>query len=153
MSESVQVQVNIERIYLKDASFESPGSPTVFSEPFRPEMNVDINTRVNSLGDDRHEVVLSATLKASRGESKMAYVVEVQQAGIFVLSGAEGEQLAPILGVHCPTMLFPYLRESIDALVIKGGFPAVQLAPVNFERLFAEMVRQRNEQEPDQQTH
>ncbi len=147
MSEQqIQVQIKIERIYLKDASFESPGTPTIFSEPFRPEMNVDINTRVNSLGDNRHEVVLSATLKASRGEDKTAYVVEVQQAGIFVITGVEGGQLAPVLGIHCPTTLFPYLRETIGALVIKGGFPAVQLAPVNFERLFAELVRQQQEQ-------
>ena len=74
MSEPIQVQINIERLYLKDASFESPGSPAVFSEQFRPEMKVDINTRVNSLGDQRHEVVLSVTVSASRDEEKMAYI-------------------------------------------------------------------------------
>ena len=142
MSEPIQVQINIERLYLKDASFESPGSPAVFSEQFRPEMKVDINTRVNSLGDQRHEVVLSVTVSASRDEEKMAYIAEVQQAGIFSIQGVEGDNLRPILGIHCPTTLFPYMREAIDSLVSKGGFPPVHLAPVNFEALYAEAVRQ-----------
>ena len=147
MTEQVQVQINIERIYLKDASFESPGSPAVFSEPFQPEMQVDINTRVNNLGDQRHEVVLSVTLKAQRAEEKVAYIAEVQQAGIFVIKGElQAGQLQQILGIHCPTTLFPYMREAVDALVLKGGFPAVHLAPVNFEALYAEAMRQQREQ-------
>ena len=140
--QAIEVQLSIERIYLKDASFESPGSPEVFNEPFRPEMKVDINTRVNRLGDDRHEVVLSITVSASREGEKTAYLTEVQQAGIFVIKGAEQNQLQPILGVHCPQTLFPYIREAIDGLVVKGGFPPVRLAPVNFEALYAEAVRQ-----------
>ena len=138
----VQVSLNIERIYLKDASFESPGSPAVFGEDFRPEMQVEINSRVNSLGDNRHEVVLSATVTAKRSEALVAYIVELQQAGIFQIGGVEGEALRHVLTSHCPTTLFPYLREGLDSLVVRGGFPPVGLAPVNFDALYAEARRQ-----------
>lgn len=151
MSETVQVQLRIERIYLKDASFESPGAPSIFKEQFQPEMQVDINTGVNSLGDNRHEVVLSATVTARRSEEKHAYIVEVQQAGIFVIEGAEGGTLRQVLGIACPNALFPYLRESLDNLVSKGGFPPLHLAPVNFEMLFAEAMRQAEAQPADTQ--
>ena len=101
MSEQIQVQLKIERIYVKDASFESPGAPSIFTEQFQPEMQVDINTGVNSLGDNRHEVVLRATITAKRSEDKHAYIVEVQQAGIFVVEGAEGGALRQVLGIAC----------------------------------------------------
>ncbi|NKC00681.1 MAG: protein-export chaperone SecB [Pseudomonadales bacterium] len=142
MSEAVQVQLRIERIYVKDASFESPGAPSIFTQQFKPEMKVDINTNVNSLGDDRHEVVLSATVNAMRSEENHAYIVEVQQAGIFVIEGAEGGTLRQVLGIACPNALFPYLRETLDTLVTKGGFPPLHLAPVNFEMLYSEAMRQ-----------
>ena len=142
VSESVQVQLRIERLYMKDASFESPGAPSIFTQQFQPEMKVDINTSVNSLGDSRHEVVLSATVNAMRSDEKHAYIVEVQQAGIFVIEGAEGQTLRQVLGIACPNTLFPYLRETLDSLVTKGGFPPLQLAPVNFEMLYAEAMRQ-----------
>ncbi|MEM7001137.1 MAG: protein-export chaperone SecB [Pseudomonadota bacterium] len=138
----VQVQISLERIYLKDASFESPGSPNIFVESFKPEMQVDINTRVNSLGDNRHEVVLRTTVTAKRDGDKVAYLVEIQQAGIFVVQGVNETALRQVLGVHCPNMLFPYVRESLDALIVKGNFAALQLAPVNFEMLYAQAVQQ-----------
>lgn len=146
VEEKIQVQIKIERIYLKDASFESPGSPTVFGEQFRPEMKVDINTRVNNLGDNRHEVVLSVTVNASRSEDRTTYIVEVQQAGIFVINASEGDNISPVLGVHCPNMLFPYMRENVDSLVTKGGFPPVHLAPVDFKMLFTQAIRQQSTQ-------
>ena len=94
----VQVQLSLERIYLKDASFESPGTPTIFLEEFRPEMQVDINTGVNSLGDSRHEVVLTVTVTAKRKESLVAYIAEVHEAGIFFIEGVDGEALRQVLG-------------------------------------------------------
>ncbi|NOX49954.1 MAG: protein-export chaperone SecB [Gammaproteobacteria bacterium] len=139
--EKIQVQMRLERIYLKDASFESPGAPSIFTEQFRPEFKVDINTAVNSLGDNRHEVVLCVTATANR-ESKVAYLVEVQQAGIFVIEGAKGPHLQQVIGIACPNTLFPYARECLDSLVVKGGFPALQLAPVNFEALYAQAMQQ-----------
>lgn len=143
---TVQVQMRIERIYVKDASFESPGSPAVFTEQFRPQMQVDINTKVNSLGDNRHEVVLAATVTAKRDDEKTAYLIEVQQAGIFVIEGVADAHLRQVLGVICPNTLFPYLRESLDSLVVKGGFPPLQLAPVNFDALYAQAVQQTDQQ-------
>ena len=153
MSEQIQVQLKIERIYVKDASFESPGAPSIFTEQFQPEMQVDINTGVNSLGDNRHEVVLRATITAKRSEDKHAYIVEVQQAGIFVVEGAEGGALRQVLGIACPNTLFPYLRETLDGLVTKGGFPPLHLAPVNFEMLYGEAMRQASEQAQEQTQH
>ena len=146
MAEPVQVQLRIERIYIKDASFESPGAPLIFTEQFQPQMQVDINTSDNSLGDNRHEVVLAATVAAKRGEDRHAYIVEVQQAGIFNVSGAEGASLQQVLGIACPNSLFPYLRESLDTMVTKGGFPPLHLAPVNFEMLYAEAMKQAAEE-------
>ena len=145
MSESnqqIQVQLRVERMYVKDASFESPGAPSIFLEQFQPTFQVDINSTVNSLGDDRHEVVLAATTTAKRDDDRTAYIVEVQQAGIFQVKGVQGGALQQVLGVACPTMLFPYLREVLDNLVVKGGFPPLQLAPVNFDALYAQAISQ-----------
>jgi len=143
MSENqVSAQLRIERIYVKDASFESPGAPSIFGEQFRPEVQVDINSQVNSLGDNRHEVVLTATITARRDADRTAYVVEVQQAGIFQITGVDQGQLAQVLGIACTNTLFPYLRETLDSLVVKGGFPPLALAPVNFEALYAQHMQQ-----------
>ncbi len=145
--QTVQVQLRVERMYVKDASLESPGAPSIFSEQFRPEMKVDINTSVNSLGDNRHEVVLSVTVTATRDEQRTAYLVEVHQAGIFVIEGVQGAALRQVLGVACPNMLFPYLREALDNLVVKAGFPALQLAPVNFDALYGQALAQQRQQQ------
>lgn len=138
-------QLLLERLYLKDASFESPRSPTVFTEDWRPEFKLDINTRTSGLGEDRYEVVLSGTLKALAGE-KTCYIVEIQQAGVFRVANVEPETLRRVLGTVCPATLFPYLRETVDSLVVKGAFPAVHLAPVNFDALFDEAMRRQAEQ-------
>lgn len=150
--QTVQVQMRVERMYLKDASLESPGAPSIFGEQFRPEMQVDINTAVNSLGDNRHEVVLSATVTATRDQQRTAYLVEVQQAGIFIIEGVTGNPLRQVLGIACPNMLFPYLREALDNLVVKAGFPALQLAPVNFEALYGQALQQQAQQQSEAQS-
>ena len=148
-----QIQMRIERMYLKDASFESPGTPSIFSEQWRPETKVDINTKVNNLGDNRHEVVLSCTVTSKRDGDRVAFVVEVQYAGIFVVEGAQGSQLNQVLGIACPTTLFPYARENLDSLCVRGGFPALQLAPVNFEVLYAQAVQHAAQQSKDGVKH
>ena len=152
-AEAVPAQMRVERMYLKDVSFESPGAPSIFSEQFRPEFKVDIQTTVNSLGDDRHEVVLSATVSASRQGERTAYLIEVQQAGIFIIEGVKGQAQHQILGIACPNMLFPYAREALDNLIVKGGFPALQLAPVNFEAIYAQAMQQHNNQQSEEITH
>ena len=146
----IQVQLRIERIYLKDASFESPRSPGIFASSWRPEIKVDLNTRATHIEGDRHEVVLRITVEASTGEEETGFIAEVQQAGLFVIEGAPGEHLRRVIGTACPATLFPYAREALDALVVKGGFPALSIAPVNFEAIYNEALRQASE--PPQET-
>ena len=139
-------QFVMQRIYTKDVSFESPDSPGVFLKTWQPKINVDLNTKSNLVDDnDNYEVVLSITVTAEI-EEKSAFLVEVQQAGIFLAKGIEGDQLRGVLGTVAPTILFPYARESIDALCIKGGFPPVMLAPVNFEALYQQALKQSEEE-------
>jgi preprotein translocase subunit SecB len=133
--------MRLERIYLKDASFESPRSPQVFGEQWRPEIQVDLNTKASHIDEQRHEVVLRMTIEASTKEAGTGFIVEVQQAGVFVVEGANPDQLRHVLGVACPTTLFPYVRESVDSLVVKGGFPPLNVAPVNFEMVYAEAMK------------
>ncbi len=143
-----QLKLQLERIYLKDASFESPQSPAVFAENWQPEMRLDINTSTNSLPKDRVEVVLRATVEAQhKTEGTVAFICEVQQAGVFLVEGDDVQAKRQALGTVCPNMLFPYVREVMDSMVVKGGFPALQLAPVNFDALFAQAMQQQEKPE------
>lgn len=141
-------QVRLERLYLKDASFESPRSPQVFLEAWKPEMQLDINSRSTSVGDDVFEVVLTVTLRAKIENAKTAFIIEIQQAGIFRIEGLEPEVRQRVLGTVCLNTLFPYVRETVDSMAVRGGFPAIQLAPVNFDALFADaLAKQKAEQD------
>lgn len=145
MNEQATAQVRLERIYLKDASWESPKSPQVFTEDWKPEIQADIATKSNRVDDQRFEVVLTVGLNAKLPDVKTAFIVEVQQAGLFSIEGVEGELLQRVLGTVCPSTLYPYAREVVDSLTIKGGFPALHLAPVNFDALYAEALRQQSQ--------
>ena len=137
-----QQQFVMQRIYNKDLSFESPSTPDVFKKQWQPKVNVDLNTRSNAIDEQgNYEVVLSITLTA-KIDDETAFLVEVQQAGIFSIVGFDEEQLRRVLGTAAPNILFPYARENIDSLVVKGGFPPVMLAPVNFEALYEQALRQ-----------
>ncbi|MBZ2168890.1 MULTISPECIES: protein-export chaperone SecB [Marinobacter] len=140
-----QPQFALQRIYVKDLSFESPNSPLVFQEQWKPQVNLDLNTSHNKLSDNQYEVVLSLTVTAKIGE-KTAYLVEIQQAGVFLVSGIEGPQLGQMLGAYCPNILFPYAREAIDGIVGKGSFPALMLAPVNFDAIYAQALKRKQEE-------
>ena len=145
--EQVQQQFVMQRIYNKDLSFESPATPDIFRKQWQPKVNVDLNTKSNVMDEEGNfEVVLSITLTAKLDE-ETAFLVEVQQAGIFFITGFPDEQLRRVLGTAAPNILFPYARENIDSLVVKGGFPPVMLAPVNFEALFEQALRQQQEQQ------
>lgn len=140
--EPVEQQFAMQRIYTKDVSFESPATPDVFKKSYQPKVNVDLNTRSNPADDQGNfEVVLSITLTA-KIEDETAFLVEVQQAGIFFIAGFSEDQMRRVLGTAAPNILFPYARENIDSLVVKGGFPAIMLAPVNFDSLFEQAVAQ-----------
>ena len=144
-------QLTVERIYLRDASFESPRAPAVFAGEWKPKVQVDINARNQRLEDERHEVTLTLTLEAKLGDD-VAMIVEVQQAGIFRLQDMEDSLREHVLATTCPATLFPYLRETVDSLVVKGSFPPIMLAPVNFDALYAEAKR-RWEAQADESVH
>lgn len=144
--EQNQQQFAIQKIYLKDVSFESPNSPAVFQEAnWQPEINVQLNTEGKTIAEGVHEVVLTVTVTAKK-DDKTAFLVEVKQAGVFQLVGFEQEQLGGMLGAYCPETLFPFAREAISDLVSKGGFPQLLLAPVNFNALYMQHQQQQAQQ-------
>lgn len=134
-------QFSIQKIYTKDLSFETPNSPKIFTQAWQPSLDVNLATQSKALEDDVFEVVLSITATVKL-EEEIAYLVEVQQAGIITANGFDQEELAPLLGSFCPNILFPYAREVISDLVSKGGFPQLILAPINFDALYMQKQQQ-----------
>ncbi len=134
-------QFSIQRIYLKDLSFESPNAPTVFTKEWKPEVKLDIDNKSTQIEPGVFEVILSITVTATV-EDTTAFLCEVQQAGIFILGNMPEQQMAHVLGAFCPTTLFPYAREAVSNLVNRGTFPALNLSPVNFDLLFAQYQQQ-----------
>lgn len=142
-------QFAIQRIYTKDVSFEAPNSPGSFTKEWQPEVKLDIDTRSNKLDETVYEVVLSLTVTTKLGEDT-AFLCEVQQAGIFTVGEMEDGQRAHMLGAFCPNVLFPYARECVASLVNRGTFPALNLAPVNFDAIFAAYMQKRAEQDQEE---
>lgn len=134
-------QFALQKIYLKDTSFETPNSPAIFTEKWEPEVNIEIHTSGKQLAEGVHEVVLALTVTATQGD-KTAYLVEVHQAGIFTVKGFELEEMGRMLGSYCPNILFPYVREAVSDIVARGGFPQLLLTPVNFDALYAQHRQQ-----------
>jgi preprotein translocase subunit SecB len=148
MSEENQ-QFVIQKIYLKDASFESPNSPQAFTEgEWKPQINVQINTSNQQIAQDVYEVVLDVTVTAKHDE-KTAFLAEIKQAGIFTIAGFPQENLGGMIGAYCPETLFPFAREVISEMVSKGGFPPLLLAPVNFNALYMQQQQQQQQQAAD----
>jgi preprotein translocase subunit SecB len=147
MSESQQATFQIEKVYVKDLSLEIPNAPKVFLEQAQPQLEVRIDTASDAFAEGYYEVTVSATVTAKLGERTL-FLVEAAQAGIFAVRNVPAEELGPLLGIGCPTVLFPYLRETISDLVVRGGFPPVLLAPVSFEALY--MQRRQQEQQGEQ---
>ena len=135
----------LQRVYIKDLSFESPLAPNVFREEWKPTVNVDLRTGSAKIDDNNFEVVLTLTITTKLGE-QVAYIAEVQQAGIFLMQGLEGDALRQVLATMCPNTLFPYAREALDNLVTKGTFPALMLAQVSFEALYQQAMLKAREQ-------
>lgn len=134
-------QFAMQRLYIKDLSFEAPMGAAAFRKQWKPQVGQDLNTKTVKIEDDLYEVVLTITVTVKL-EEETAFLVEVQQAGLFAVKGIEGQQLAQVLNTMCPNILFPYAREAIDNAVTKGSFPALMLPPVNFDALFAQAVAQ-----------
>lgn len=139
-----QGQFGIQKIYVKDLSFETPHSPQIFQEDWNPRVNMDIANSATQVSDELHEVILSVTVTVSF-EEKTVYLVEVQQAGIFHITGFPDEILGRMLATVCTNILFPFAREFVADLVMRGGFPQLLLAPVNFEALYLQQQQQANQ--------
>lgn len=131
----------LQRIYLKDVSFETPNSPQIFLQEWRPKIDLQLGTETDRLNDGVFEVVLKVTVTNKVGD-KTAFLAEVQQAGIFILHGFTEQEMTHMLGSYCPNVLFPFAREAISDLVTKGSFPQFLLAPVNFDVLLAQHMQQ-----------
>jgi preprotein translocase subunit SecB len=145
-AQAPQVEFNIQRVYVKDISFECPTSPTIFKKEWAPAVSMDIDTKSKKLEENVYEVVLTLTTTAKVGE-EVAFLCEVQQAGIFSVGNLEGEQMAHCLNAFCPNILFPYAREAVSSLVTRGTFPQLNLAPVNFDALFQQAVLSKKAEE------
>ena len=138
-------QFGLERLFVKDLSFEVPNSK-VFLGEWKPEMDVQLNTETVRLDETHYEVSVTVTVTA-KNAGATAFVAEVKQAGIFLIAGVPDEQLTQLVGAYCPNILFPYVREAISDLVNRGSFPQLLLAPVNFDALFAQAQQQRAQQQ------
>lgn len=132
---------SIDKIYLKDLSLESPGSPQSFIQQEAPQLEVGLRTSGNQIDPDVYECVLTVTLTAKVGD-KTLFLVEASQAGIFTIKGVPADQLQGVIAVNCPTVLFPYIRETLADAVTRAGFPPVHLAPINFESLYVQQLAQ-----------
>ena len=142
-------QFSIQRIFTKDISFETPNSPAMFQKEWKPEVQLDLDTKSNTLGENLYEVVLTVTVTAKIGE-ETAFLCEVQQAGIFMIGEMPEQNKAQMIGAFCPNTLFPYARETISSLVNRGTFPPLNLAPVDFNAIFAAYMQKRAEQTKEQ---
>jgi preprotein translocase subunit SecB len=142
-------QVILQKIYVRDASLEVPNAPDIFTQEWSPKLDVQLNTAVQSLSPEVHHVVLTVTLTARLGE-RTAYHAEVQQGGVFKLAGfGDEDERRAVLGAYCPSVLFPFARETAADLIQRGGFPAFLLQPVNFDALYHQHLAQtRAAQEP-----
>jgi preprotein translocase subunit SecB len=136
----------VEKIYVKDLSFEAPNAPQVFNEQSQPELQMNLNQKVQRLSDSAFEVLLGVTLTCNVG-GKTAYLAEVQQAGVFTLAGFEDAGVDAMLGTQCPNLLYPYAAAAISQLIQNGGFPPFFMQPINFDALYAENLRQRAAQQ------
>ena len=136
----------IEKIYVKDLSLEIPHAPQIFLEQAQPQLEVQVNTASGNFAEGHYEVTVIATVTAKLGERTL-FLAEAVQAGVFALRGVPAEELQPLLGIACPTVIFPYLRETISDLVARGGFPPVLLAPISFEALYMQQHAQQQGQE------
>ncbi len=150
---AVEKQLSIIKIYIKDFSFESPQSPGVFrADKWTPKTNLNLRSTHTPVDDNFHEVVLMISVEA-KDNDKTLFLVELHQAGLFEVTGHTDEESAVLFGSFCPNILFPFARESIAAMIQKGGFPEFVLQPINFDALYAQTMQQQQEQAAQSESH
>lgn len=137
-------QLQLQKVYVKDASFEAPSAPLIFQEQGQPQVQLNLEHKVATLGQDVYEVVLTVTVTCKL-EEKTAYLAEVQQAGVFGVVGFDAASRDAVLATYCPNVLFPYARQAISDLIQNGGFPPFLLQPINFDALYSEQQRRQAE--------
>lgn len=145
--EQQEKQFIIQKLYIKDVSFETPNSPVVFTQKWEPKVDFNLASNAQALENGLFEVSLTVTLTVKL-EDKTAYLAELTQAGVFTIAGFEEHEMGPMIGSYCPTVLFPFAREAVSDLVIKGGFPPMLLAPVNFDALYMQHVQKQQQTAP-----
>lgn len=141
MAEAPQPAFQIEKIYIKDISLEIPNAPQIFMQAEGPQLEVQVNNEAVQFAEGFYECTVTVTVTAKAGE-KTLFLAEAAQAGIFSIRGVADADLDPLLGIACPTILYPYVREAISDLITRGGFPPVLLAPVSFEAMYAQRAQQ-----------
>ena len=145
MSEQQQPVFSIEKIYVKDISLEVPNAPQIFLEREAPQIDVQLNTTSGVVSEGVYETVLTVTITAKLQEKTM-FLVEAVQAGIFQIRNVPSQEIDPVLGIACPNILFPYLREVVSDVVTRAGFPPVLLNPVNFEAIYQQQLQQKQQE-------
>ena len=145
MSEQQQPVFSIEKIYVKDLSLEVPNAPQIFLEREAPQIDVQLNTTSGVVSEGVYETVLTVTITAKLQEKTM-FLVEAVQAGIFQIRNVPSQEIDPVLGIACPNILFPYLREVVSDVVTRAGFPPVLLNPVNFEAIYQQQLQQKQQE-------
>lgn len=137
-------QLSLQKVYIKDASFEVPGAPHIFQEQGQPQVQLNLQQQVGTLDENVYEVVLTVTVTCKLAD-KTAYLAEVQQAGVFGLAGFDPTNRDMVLATFCPNVLYPYARTAVSNMIQDGGFPPFLLQPINFEALYAEQMRRNAE--------
>src|SRR5690606_37882621 len=145
MSDQPVKQLILQKIYLKDLSFESPKAPQVFNAQVTPQTQLNMRSNAREVGPNTQEVTLTLTVEAKEQDSTL-FLVEVAQSGIFTMQGYNDQERAMLIGSYCPSTLYPYAREAISDIVVKGGFPQLLLQPINFDALYAQALQQREQQ-------
>lgn len=152
MADEQQPVFNIEKLYVKDLSVEAPNAPAIFLEREAPQMDVNMTTESQKIGDDMYHSSITVTVTAKIGD-KALFLVECTQAGVFRIQNVPQDQLPMVLGIGCPNIVFPYLRETVSDVVIRAGFPPLLLNPVNFEALFLQQQQAQQQPAAPAQTH
>ena len=139
------VQFNIQRIYLKDISFESPMTPDVFTNmSSTPKVGFNFESNIQNLSEDNHELTLTFNVKAEV-EDKTLYLVELKQCGVFLISTDDKDLKKRFLNVHCAEIVYPYARENISSIIQKGGFPPLFLSPIDFHTIYQNELDKRKD--------
>jgi preprotein translocase subunit SecB len=150
-------QLVLQKIYIKDLSFESPRSPRVFSSNVSPQTKLNIKSSASEVAPDTQEVTLALTVEAV-DEDKTLFMLEIEQAGLFRIQGYSAEEAKMLIGSYCPGTLYPFAREAISDVITRGGFPQLLLQPINFDALYAQVLKDRTDGngesvQPPQPTH